>query len=346
MTPTLRPSAQHVLTTLVEEGALEPAEAARGRELLDARTPPLPWYVRGFTGFGAWVAALFACAYLWGYHPDPDTRLRIGLLAILCAIGMRRRSHRSLPSQLALVLALAGEIVAIGAVHESLGSDAAAGLTLGLELGLLAFYPDPLMRFMATIGASCAAIHLSHVDSLDVPFLLSLGGALWLFHARPKLARGPAHSVVAPAAYGLSMVALGIALEALEHGWHNQLGWPAIIGAGLLAGIVTLRQLSDQRAPLDARWLAFLAVAALAAISRAPGLLAAISLMAVAFGRRETKLLALSSVFLLFFGAWFYYSLSTTLLGKSLTLAGSGALLLVVRAWAEHRFASALEGQS
>jgi hypothetical protein len=342
-TSTLRPPLATVLTTLVDEGALDASRAAQAQTAHDAWKAPMPWYVRAFTGLGAWVAALFACAFVAGYHPTPDTQLVLGLTAVACAIGIRRGSQRSLPSQLGLVLALMGEMIAIAAVRRSLGSDAAAGLTLALELTLLVVYPDPLMRFMATIGASVAAIHLCDLRTPDVPFVLSLAAALALLHARPRLERHPWHGMVAPMAYGLAVVAMGLVLGSLGHRAHHQLGLVAIGGAALLAMVVSWRSLREQRAPRDAIWVTLAAIAALAATCRSPGILSAVALLTVAFGRRDTKMLALASVFLLFFGSWFYYSLATTLLAKSLALAGSGALLLIARAWAEVRFARALQ---
>jgi hypothetical protein len=331
-----------VLSTLVDEGALDPPEAAQAQAAHDALEAPMPWYVRAFTGLGAWVAALFACAWVAGYHPSPNARLLLGLCAVACAIGLRRLSSRSLPSQPALVLALMGEMIAVEAVHHALGGDAAASMTLAIELTLLVVYPDPLMRFMATVAGASAAIHLCHAHALDAPFLIALASALALFHARPRLERRTFHALVAPVAYGLTLVALGLALGALDNG-PTHLGLPAIVGSAALAMGVIYTQLREQRAPLDATLIALAAVSALAAICRAPGILSAVALIGVAFGRRDTRLLALSSIFLLFFGAWFYYSLSTTLLAKSIALAGSGALLLAVRAWADWRFARALE---
>jgi hypothetical protein len=342
-TSTLRPPLGTVLSTLVDEGALDAAHVAQAQAAHDAWKPPMPWYVRAFTGLGAWVAALFACAFVAGYHPSPDTRLVLGLVAVVCAIGIRRTSQRSLPSQLALVLALMGEMIAIHAVYRALGSDAAAGLTLALELTLLLVYPDPLMRFMATFGAAKAGMHLCHLHTPDVPFVLSLAAALALFHARPRLERHAMHGLVAPMGYGLTLMAMDIALVSLDRGANGQLGVVAILGAAALTMGIAWLSLREQRAPRDATWVTLAAIAALGAICRAPGILSAVALLTVAFGRRDNKMLALASCFLLFFGSWFYYSLATTLLAKSLALAGSGALLLLARAWAELRFTRALK---
>jgi uncharacterized membrane protein len=51
----------------------------------------------------------------------------------------------------------------------------------------------------------------------------------------------------------------------------------------------------------------------------------------LAFDRRDRVLLAAAAIFLVAFGAFYYYSLHLTLLEKSGVLIGSGVLLLALR---------------
>jgi uncharacterized membrane protein len=68
-----------------------------------------------------------------------------------------------------------------------------------------------------------------------------------------------------------------------------------------------------------------------ASASSSPGIVAGAAVLILAFDRRNPVLVGMAVVFLLVFGAAYYYNLDLTLLEKSGVLVGSGLLLLAIR---------------
>ncbi len=75
--------------------------------------------------------------------------------------------------------------------------------------------------------------------------------------------------------------------------------------------------------------MAIAAVVAVGALTlSAPAVSGALLFVVLGFDRRRTGLVALAAVFLIGFLGLYYYSLSLTLLQKSIVLAASGAVCL------------------
>ena len=64
---------------------------------------------------------------------------------------------------------------------------------------------------------------------------------------------------------------------------------------------------------------------------QAPGIIAAIILLLLAFQRGNRVLMGIAIIFLVVFFVAYYYHLNITLLMKSLTLMSAGACLLILR---------------
>jgi uncharacterized membrane protein len=78
---------------------------------------------------------------------------------------------------------------------------------------------------------------------------------------------------------------------------------------------------------------------------RMPGILAALIVLALGFWRNNRGLMALASLFLVFYIGGYYYSLEWTLLVKSLVLLASGVTLLALRYFVV-RFTSKAGGEA
>src|SRR5690606_13533345 len=74
-----------------------------------------------------------------------------------------------------------------------------------------------------------------------------------------------------------------------------------------------------------------------------PGVLAAIGLLVLGYARRVALLLTMGGAFFPVFLVVFYYELETSLLTKSYLLMGSGAVLLLARAFLNRRGWAKLE---
>lgn len=64
---------------------------------------------------------------------------------------------------------------------------------------------------------------------------------------------------------------------------------------------------------------------------KAPGIIAALYMLAVGFHRANRIIVGISITFLVVFLSGFYYNLDITLINKSYILLGTGALLIVLR---------------
>jgi hypothetical protein len=217
---------------------------------------------------------------------------------------------------------------------------------------MLVAFPDAVHRFLSTLSVVAAASYLgfqAHVLSWVTFAVTGTLLATWLLERRILSERVAA--AAKPVGYGLAVGLFGVLL--LSFGWQEELlGWlhealsrdadardaPLGVAATLcfafaLAGLSfwIIRTREPKRSPL-AFGVAALAIAVLAGVTRtAPGVMAAMLTLALAFDRRERPLMALSIIFLLFFGSAFYYALSATLLQKAGVLVGSGLLLLALR---------------
>jgi hypothetical protein len=342
----LRPAVSELLSQLKGEDLLPPDREQRAAKVLGRVDAPLPWYVRALAGLGGWVAALFALGFVEFIHPSDDALTVLGFGALGVAVLLRRNFDKPFSNQLAIALALAGEAAALWGLGGHLGKPALAIAALGIELSLIALYPDALMRFLSTCCAFVAVLHYQwlldggtdYLWSNRQPFLdltwpaaLALLGSFTLLWLRPKLELTKVRDVVLPVAYGLSVCALMSIIEGLERPWNDAYFGPhaewvfAVVGGGFV--LVMLREAKS-------KWresaLAIGGTVVLALLFHNPGILAAAALIGAGVWRREVKLIALASAALLWFGSAFYYHLSLSLLAKSGAMIGAGAMFLAL----------------
>jgi hypothetical protein len=121
--------------------------------------------------------------------------------------------------------------------------------------------------------------------------------------------------------------------------WHLGAATTLSITAALIA--LELRIFAEQRVKprREALVAAIGATLVLSALTLStPGVMAAVTVLALGFDRRNRILIGLAVVFLVKFSSAYYYSLRMTLLEKAIVLVVSGLLLLAARAYAELRF--------
>jgi uncharacterized membrane-anchored protein len=322
-----------VLSKLESLDAVPVGTRERAGEVLAVERPSLPWYARGLTGFYGWVAAAFFLVFAWFSYWSDDQQVLFGLLAVAAGIGLRRFFQRGYLAHLSLSLALAGELCAVWGMSDLAGYHSLATplFMLGVELLLFFAYPDSLMRFLCSLGVCSALFRIWERTTgnreLDLLLLAALACSLLLFHFRPRLERTRFARMISPAAYGLAIAACGWMLGALDKWEHLTIGWPGRIGVALvLLGQLALMVRDQKRVAIAA-----LFVAALAGLSfGSPGVLAGAALLAAALHRRETKLIGLAAVFLVFFYSYLYYSMNETLLVKSALMLGNGLVFVLL----------------
>jgi hypothetical protein len=359
-----KPSLRDVLSQLQAEGALHPAAETRALTVLERHreaTAGTPWFVRALAGFGAWLAALFILAFLalgvmWGKEVGA---IILGLLCCGTATLVRRGARDVFLTQLTLAFGLTGQGLLLGGVGSLTDSlEATAAFAILLFVVLLLVFPDSVLRFFSAWGAPLALLLLlRRVASglvVDVALVGLVALAHLLFLHQGRLQRGRLGEVVTPAGFGL-VTAIFSVLLLRTFNLHESLFKESLAGAP--AGVVTLGlaavTLYTVLRMLDETGLkpggvagvtAFVALVLLALLTlRTPGIIAAAGVLVLAFHRRNVELLGLAVVFVLTFGVSYYYSLTLSLLAKSLALMGSGLLLLGLRLFILRRFPAASE---
>jgi hypothetical protein len=342
----LRPKVAELLAQLKREDLLQDDRETRAASVLKRVEHPLPWYVRALAGLGGWAAALFALGFVGFIRRSDDAVTVLGFSALGIAVMLRRNFDKPFSNQLAIALALAGEAAALQGLGAHLDRTQLALAALGIELSLIALYPDVLMRFLSTCCAFAAAVHFQWLVyggdtyswtrtqpflDLTLPAALALFGALTLFWLRPRLELTKVREVVLPVAYGLAVSALFSIIEGLERPWNDAFFAPHAewVFAAVAGGFV-LVMLREAKAGWRDSALAVGGAVALALLFHNPGILAATALIGAGVWRREVKLIALASVALLWFGSAFYYHLQLTLLAKSGAMIGAGAIFLAL----------------
>lgn len=329
----VRPSVRELLRSLSSRGLFPETKLEAAGKFL-SRTEgerPLPAYLQLFAIFGAWAAAAFFIGFLaiTGVVEE-DSAAIVGILLVGGATGLRRVARGIFVPQLCLALSAAGHSLAlfgVGARTKSVG--AAALAAVGLAAALYRLYPDPVHRFLSC-GAALALLPAWALDAklphvLHAVILGEMAALGCLMTRRPQLPvwRPLTHALAIALPATLSLVAFsGLRIETPE--------WPSRVGLalGLLWLVAWLARGGLGREPV---LLSLAAVALLAAFS-APGILASIGLLVLGYAARDRVLPGVGLLSLACFVFTFYYDLDVKLDVKSGILAGTGAVLLALRA--------------
>jgi hypothetical protein len=340
-----RPSLQQVLTQLAGARAAPADIVERAGEALAGFVSPSPWFVRVLAGFGAWLAALFFMGFVSWIAVETGGALFLGAVFLVGSGALRRYKPDDFSRQFSLALCLAGQLLVIYALSKGANSIARpAMVALVLQIPLIAFYPDRTLRFLATVFAALAAatLVLEHRVPQGVAVLeVSLAGfAAWAWLR--EAAQGARETLLRPVAYGAAASLFLLLLPSSFSPWlmHSTVAAlfthspVAPVGLALVLAWVAAQMMREQgRAPASAPALAIFAGIALFTLPalRAPGLLAALIVLAVGFRRGNRLLEGMSVLFLVWFLSAYYYHLSISLLDKSFALVASGAILLALR---------------
>jgi len=350
----------------LQAGGLLDAQGADGiaEELcLSREAPSAPWFVKVLFALGACVAAasffvFLACAGL--FPKSAGALLVMGLVLVAGAAALRFVSgHVSVAqlslavsvfgAQLALAVSVAGHAMAlVGAagVVEGPWGDMLARVALASLILCIVLYPlhrDALHRFLSCLLVAAATtvwlVASERYHGLHVLVLLE-AVAIGVFFTRWRLPQ-----VLRPMAYALACclpltVLLVICINSATLWgilWPGEKAvltpaWPssAVLALWLIwlylwaaGGVARWRQ--------EAVLVAMVVTVALGAFT-SPGILAGGGLLVLGFGRRDSRLLGLGLAFFPVFLVIYYYNLDLDLATKSYVLAGSGGILLVVRA--------------
>lgn len=335
-----------VFDLLTSEGYLSAEEQdriARNKGILQTSNET-PWFIRLLLGFSAWMAAAIVLPFLLAtvfMDSSGDLEWRaiiVGTIFCITAIGIRiARSESTFAGQLALVLCIAGEIMLIGGLAMEVNDVATiVMLTIAIQCLLIWVFQEPIHRFLSPLvivaalvvwGAEAQRVELIHV----VNVVLAIGMLLlWEYEDDLLVYK----EFVRPTGYALPVALFGLLSLSFIREAGITLWW--LSGVGLFIALLGLeyRLLRDAGVSLLSKPALALFCGTLVLLIPAigaPGILAALFVLALGFRRNNRLLIGLASLFLVFFIGRFYYDLETTLLIKSFQLAGTGLVLLALR---------------
>jgi hypothetical protein len=323
-----------------------------------------PWPVRAMLGIAGWVGALFLLGFAGVAFAmlfrSAEAALPAGAICCLAAYGIFRATPRNdFFAQFGFAVSLAGQgLLMVGLAH--LAGDRPDSVTFllmaAVEAALALAIPNYIHRVFTTVAANFCLFIAAAITG--VPALATVVAAIgvaviWLNQIR--MAERP--SLWQPLGYGFAIALLHLdgSLMIGPEFWTMLLPrdapaphfvlWAGPVVAGLVFVYVVwqLRERAgvEPDSPGGIVTVAAAIVVALCGLA-APGISAAILVLALGFANGSRVLMGLG---LLSFGGYlshFYYQLSSTLLVKSMVLAATGTALLGLR-WIIERFPRAEE---
>lgn len=318
------------------------------------------WYVRLMLGAAAWLAASTLMGFVVGLS-FVLLKSREGLLGcgvVTCGLAYAlflrgRTSHWH--AQLGLAASFVGQgLIAWGLFGAFDGGQEALPLTSALlwmaliEALLTVALPNSINRFVSAqlaLGFLTLAADPRGIGTVVLAGAAVLTAVVWLneFHwyrraealraigfgvasSLPGLAMVMRHRLATPPPGDPGLVLAGLDFRAP---WLSSV----LVGAVLLASVLTLCRRQGVAPGARATLLAGLAAVLCGLLDiKIAGLASCLLLVVLGFAHGNRLLLALGLVSLGACVSWFYYSLSLTLLEKSLWLAVAGGVLLLARA--------------
>lgn len=305
----------------------------------------MPWYIKVFSGMFAWLSGCFFLSFLGAAHllPDPGViALVLGIIAIYWATCLSQDEPGPFLSQASLALSVAGHFFFIASIGELAGwGDRIVYPVTCIILWAVLYLPTPsdVHRFFSTVLVWVSITLYAFIFADDIAFgiviPLSTLATLFLCTTKMKVKGFTISEIGKPAAMASALCAF--ACLSISH-WKwapnlrmiftplNMSLFFGLVSMGLIAhfcgSLSTLKKTPHLYGVISIGVMSFFAP---------PGLMAAIAFGILGFGCGNTLLLGTATIFLPFFLFIFYYDLQVSLGWKSWVLAGSGALILLIR---------------
>jgi len=341
-----------VLDDLVTQNLLQPeAQAQIARAVTRTSEPaPTPWFVSALIAISAWISVIPFITFLvlLKVLDSASSLIIVGLLLIIGTSLLHYFKKNSLfLKQLALALNLTGQVLFIVGIGSETDIETAALTTWFLEIVLISFYRDSILRFISVLIATVAALVLlerfSIHPGIHVLIVLLAVGVVWYWIVEARhLTDEMMKTLYQPLGYSfvvaLQMVLLLSILPEVEfipstHWWYSTVGLTGI----LLALEYHLLHTNEIMIFSPQSYAIFAATVLMGILLyQSPGIIAAIIILLLGFQRGNRVLMGLALVFLTVFLSSYYYYLNITLLMKSITLISAGLMLLGLRLIMRH----------
>ena len=343
-------SLEDVLTGLRSEN-LVPVEAGdRAASLIDSMHAVQPWFIRVMVGFGAWLASLLLIGFVVGLSLAMEGGyIVIGLGMIVAAVILRQRSSADFIVQCALAASLAGQGLFLYGITEyklSGNYDALLSIIVIMNSILFVIFPDRIHRVLSVMFATSALTILLYVHELNsiVPVLGPVFAALLiiLYKQQPKFAASGRGALVRPLMTGMMLSAFGFLLLStvyllpeldVDYAFYPR-PWVStiLLGASFLyLGSDVWSQFLEGKQKTVIPVMYGLMIVVIAAAWAAPGLLLALIVVMLGASSGNRVFIGAGITFLVIFLSTYFYGIQITMLTKSITLAATGAAVLLAR---------------
>jgi hypothetical protein len=274
------------------------------------------------------MAALFFLGLLGAIHViQHGTEIPIGMILLVAAVALHRAVPSTFLNQIALAFLIAGQVLILGRILGETRGELLAVLPVFLILLAILYplYPTRGQRFLTMIIGQAVLLAANFWRApWQADMMVLLWGPVMVFlYLGPLLTQ---RWLDLARMAGLGFACWLLALLSGHQGWDHGLSRVGLIVLTLVAFRLLLER-SGRFSPA-VQLCALGLLVAFGAIT-SPGLLGSVLLLGLGFGLRDRYLRYLGLSLLVIFLIHFYYSLTATLMAKSLILVGSGLLLLL-----------------
>jgi len=341
---------QITLATIVNELELSAKNQAKIAEILKNEEPSTPWFINALIVISAWIAVLFLVLFFVVFIREIDWLIPCGLILIIATVYLqlvKTQTNSFFLNQLVLPFNLTGQILFIVGIMIEGNIETAALATFVMALVLMAIYRDAILRFLSVLVATSAILVLCYefkmYEAVHLLIVLMAAAAIWYWITEAKhFSNEIMAELYDPLRYGFVVaLQLLLLLSILPHSrWIPPITW-WFSSLGLTVLLLALEHylLQINFVSFVKRYAIFAGTVLLALLLyQAPGIIASIILMLLAFQRGNRVLMGIAIIFLTVFFVAYYYHLNITLLMKSISLISAGAGLLILRLVSEQVF--------
>ncbi|MDZ4699391.1 MAG: DUF4401 domain-containing protein [Rhodothermales bacterium] len=318
---------------LAAEGYLDAAGVERVGIVSDEGGDESPWYVTALVTVSAWIGALLLLMFLiaaeW-VHEGPEY-IVAGVVFMAISVALGHLTRHPFLQQIGIALGVAGPaslgfgVYSVWESHEMAWASVAAS-------ALILFFAQPnrIHRFLTVgvgvFGVAALIAVSSWQEGAHLLVLAQMLGAMYLLEQESHLDSRRLTRFTRPLALGLMLALPTLLFIAQAADVYPELHSMWISSAGLSAALLYVVW---RLAPRPV--LAFVPVFLFFAFDQ-PGLIASLALTLLAYARGQRVVAALLLAALIAQAGYLLYDLDVSLLHRSMILAGTGLVLLAMRA--------------
>ncbi len=341
---------QITFATIINELELSEKTQTKIAEILKNEETSIPWFLNALIVISAWMSVLFLVLFFLLFIRETDLLIPSGFLLIVTTVYLqflKTQTNSFFLNQLILPFNLTGQIFFIAGIAIEEDIETAAFTTFIMALVLIVIYRDAILRFLSVLLATSAILLLCYefeiYEAIHFLIVLMAAATIWYWinqaqHLHNKITA----ELYEPLRYGFVIALQLLLLLSIlpKSQWIPPITW-WFSSLGLTALLLALEYylLQKNLASFIKRNAIFASTILIGLLLyQAPGIIAAIILLLLAFQRSNRVLMGIAIICMTVFFVAYYYNLNITLLMKSISLISAGTGLLILRFVSEQMF--------